>query len=305
MGQETEQKAVLTINGSDGTGTTGIQADIRTLQALGVHPFTAITTITMQNTLGIQEFHDLPAGVLGAQVEAIMDDVHPAVVKIGLIRNREQVHEVCRLLRKYRPLWVVYDPIETTTRGERLLTPELKEEIVRDLLPLCHVVKSRIRVGTLVDWDVHGMRGIFAAAIAAWLCAGSGEETSVREAVAYVNRQAALSVHPEGRGAEHYNELLRLIGQHCRRHGDVQFYAEQMNVSPRYLSQITRRMADVSPKTLIEQQQVGELKVALLDSDRTVQEIAYEYGFRTQSHFARFFRKLTGMTPTEYKRNNQ
>lgn len=61
MNTEKEQRAVLAINGSDGTGASGIQAHIRTIQSLGGTPLTAITTITMQNTLGIQEFYDLPA----------------------------------------------------------------------------------------------------------------------------------------------------------------------------------------------------------------------------------------------------
>lgn len=305
MEQEPRQKAVLTINGSDGTGASGIQADIRTLDSLGVMPVTSITTITMQNTLGIQEFHDLPADVLSSQVEAIMDDVRPTVVKIGLLRNREQMLEICRLLRKYHPQWVVYDPVETTTRGERLLTAVLKTEIANQLLPLCDVVTSRIDVNGRVDWNVHGVRGVFAAAIAAYLCRGFEFDEAVHEAVAYVRHQSVMSVRLEGRGAEHYNELLRLISCHCHLHNDVQFYADRMNVSPRYLSQITRRMADVTPKTLIEQHLVLRIKASLLNTDHTIQEIAFEYGFRSQSHFAKFFRKVEGLTPTDYRRNNR
>ena len=305
MENKINSNAVLAVNGSDGTGTAGIQADIRTLESLGVTPVTAITTVTMQNTLGIQEFYDLPAPVLATQMEAVLDDVQPAAVKIGLLRNSGQMREVCRLLRKYRPAWVVYDPIETTTRGERLLSEEMKAEIADHLLPLCDVVTSHLDTEGQAALDIHGMRGVFAAAIAAHLCRGLSREEAISEALAYVNHQSALAVRLEGRGAEHYNELLRIIAACCRQHSEVQYYADRMNVSPRYLAQITRRMADVTPKALIERHLVRQMEASLLNSDRSVQEIAYEYGFRTQSHFARFFRKLTGMTPTEYKRNKQ
>lgn len=303
MNRDKEQKAILTINGSDGSGTSGIQADIRTIQSLGATALTAITTITMQNTLGIQEFYDLPAPLLARQIEAVMDDVPPRVVKIGLLRDHAQLNVLCQLLERYKPEWVVYDPIETTTRGERLVSEDMKNDITNRLLPLCHIVTNRIEVHNLAYWSVHGLRGIFAAAIATLLCLGRTREEAIREAMTYANRQAALSQRLEGRGAERYNELLSLIAQHCKRHNDVQFYAKQMNVSPRYLAQITRRMAQVSPKYLIEQQLISRLKVAMESSDLTIQQVAYEYGFNTQSHFTRFFKKLTGVTPTEFRRD--
>ena len=151
--KEDGNHAVLTITGSDGTGGAGIQADIRTITSLGGTPLSAITTVTVQNTLGIQEFYDLPPQVLEQQVEAIIDDVRPAAVKIGMLRNRGQLEVVLRILRKYGLQWVVYDPVELTTRGERLVGEQLKQEIRKELLPLCSVVTSQLRVESLVDWD--------------------------------------------------------------------------------------------------------------------------------------------------------
>lgn len=296
-----EGHAVLTINGSDGAGVTGIQADIDTIRALGGVPLTAITTITMQNTLGIQEFYDLPAEVFAKQVEAVMDDMHPQAVKIGMLRSTGQLQAVCRLLAKYQPRWVVYDPVATTTRGEQLISDELKQAIIEQLLPQCNIVTTRIHAQGLVEWDIHGIRGLFAVAIATFLTMGHSQEDAIREAIAYANRQAALSQHIEGRGADLYNELLNLISRHCRQHNDVQFYADRMNVSPRYLAQVTRRMAAVTPKQLIDEQLLQQLKVALQSSDRPIKEIAFDYGFASQSHFTKFFRKQTGMTPSEFK----
>lgn len=296
-----EEHAVLTINGSDGAGVTGIQADIDTIRALGGVPLTAITTITMQNTLGIQEFYDLPAEVFAKQVEAVMDDMHPQAVKIGMLRSTGQLQAVCRLLAKYQPRWVVYDPVATTTRGEQLISDELKQAIIEQLLPQCNIVTTRIHAQGLVEWDIHGIRGLFAVAIATFLTMGHSQEDAIREAIAYANRQAALSQHIEGRGADLYNELLNLISRHCRQHNDVQFYADRMNVSPRYLAQVTRRMAAVTPKQLIDEQLLQQLKVALQSSDHPIKEIAFDYGFASQSHFTKFFRKQTGMTPSEFK----
>ncbi len=296
-----EGHAVLTINGSDGAGVTGIQADIDTIRALGGVPLTAITTITMQNTLGIQEFYDLPAEVFAKQVEAVMDDMHPQAVKIGMLRSTGQLQAVCRLLAKYQPRWVVYDPVATTTRGEQLISDELKQAIIEQLLPQCNIVTTRIHAQGLVEWDIHGIRGLFAVAIATFLTMGHSQEDAIREAIAYANRQAALSQHIEGRGADLYNELLNLISRHCRQHNDVQFYADRMNVSPRYLAQVTRRMAAVTPKQLIDEQLLQQLKVALQSSDHSIKEIAFDYGFASQSHFTKFFRKQTGMTPSEFK----
>lgn len=299
--RETENRRVLTVTGSDGTGGAGIQADIRVITALGGTPLSAITTVTVQNTLGIQEFYDLPPQVLEQQLEAIVDDVRPAAVKIGMLRNRGQLEVVVRTLRRYGLQWVVYDPVETTSSGERLVDERLKQEIRERLLPLCSVVTSRLRVERLVDWEKHGVRGVFSSAIATCLALGMTKEEAVREAMAYANRQAAMASHLEGRGARLYNDLLSLIARHCREHSDVQYYADQMNVSSHYLAQVTRRMAAVSPKQLIDEYLLKELKVALLGRDLTIQEVAYRYGFTSQSHFTKFFRKLTGETPTEFR----
>ena len=83
--------AILTITGSDSTGGSGVQADIKTISALGGYAVSAITSITVQNTLGIQEFYDIPADIVAGQIEAIVNDVQPSVIKVGLIRDRKSV----------------------------------------------------------------------------------------------------------------------------------------------------------------------------------------------------------------------
>ena len=84
-------QTILTITGSDGSGGSGLQADIRCISELGGKVTSAITSITVQNTLGIQEFYDLPATTVRTQIEAILNDLQPQVVKIGLLRRIDVV----------------------------------------------------------------------------------------------------------------------------------------------------------------------------------------------------------------------
>ena len=74
-----ETKPILTVTGSDSTSGSGVQADIKTISALGGYAVSAITSVTVQTTLGIQEFHDLPAKIVEGQIEAVMNDVEPEV----------------------------------------------------------------------------------------------------------------------------------------------------------------------------------------------------------------------------------
>ena len=95
------KQSILTITGSDGTGGSGIQADIRCISELGGTVTSVVTSITVQNTLGIQEFYDLPAPIVREQIEAIFNDLQPQVVKVGLMRNIEVVEVVAEMIRKY------------------------------------------------------------------------------------------------------------------------------------------------------------------------------------------------------------
>ena len=114
---------ILTITGSDGTGGSGVQADIRLIGALGGAAASAITSITVQNTLGIQEFHDLPASVVRQQVEAIINDLQPQVIKIGLVRRIDVVEMLADVLKRYQPKHIIYAPVLTSTKGEQLVLP--------------------------------------------------------------------------------------------------------------------------------------------------------------------------------------
>ena len=138
-----QDNTILTITGSDPTGESGIQADIKYISELGLTAVSAITTVTLQNTLGIQEFHDLPASVVGGQIEALVNDVQPKVVKIGMMRRVETIQTVVEALRRYTPAFVVYDPVLFSSRGDRLMGDEALGIVRRRLFPFCSVIVVR------------------------------------------------------------------------------------------------------------------------------------------------------------------
>lgn len=120
---------ILTITGSDSTGGSGVQADIRTISELGGYAVSAITSITVQNTLGIQAFFDIPAEIVSGQIEAIMNDIQPSIVKVGMIRRVETLEVVIDALTKYRPDYIIYAPAIWSSNGDALMTEDVVSQI--------------------------------------------------------------------------------------------------------------------------------------------------------------------------------
>jgi len=121
-----------------------LQADVRTITALGCHAVSAITTITIQNTLGIQCFYDIPCDIVAAQIEAIVNDVQPTVIKIGMIRSVEMLNVIVNTIVKYKPKHVVFDPVISSFLKEKLMSryeenKELVMNEVRKLLDKCNL----------------------------------------------------------------------------------------------------------------------------------------------------------------------
>ena len=124
---------VLSITGSDSTGKAGIQADIKTISAMGGYALTAVTSVTVQNSKGIQHIHDLPPEIIVSQVRAIIDDVHPKSIKIGLIRDASLVKPLRDEIVACRN--IVCDPGIMSSDGTLLTTIEAVEEIRRHIIP--------------------------------------------------------------------------------------------------------------------------------------------------------------------------
>lgn len=98
---------VLSIAGSDSSGGAGIQADIKAISALGSYAASVITSVTAQNTLGVQGIHPIPTDMVRQQVESVMEDLHPNAIKIGMVCDKAIALTIAQYIRKYQPRWVV------------------------------------------------------------------------------------------------------------------------------------------------------------------------------------------------------
>ena len=289
-------KPILTITGSDSTAGSGVQADIKTISELGGYAMSAITSITVQTTLGIQQFYDVPATIVAGQIDAVMNDFEPDVVKIGLIRREDTLEVVIKALQKYRPRHVILDSVVLSSHGDTLISREMHEAILHRLLPLCTLVVKKD------DGSKHGLSNRYSSAVAVFLSQGLSPEEAESKAKAYINTQIMRASDLQGRSSELYNELLDAIVEHHRKASDVRFYADLLNVSSRYLAQVTRRISGKSPKAIIDDYLIHEIELQLKSTDNTVQEIAYWFGFSSQAHFTKFFKKLKGISPTEFRK---
>jgi hydroxymethylpyrimidine kinase/phosphomethylpyrimidine kinase len=149
---------VLSIAGTDPTGGAGIQADLKSIAALGGYGMAVVTALVVQNTRGVRSVHVPPAAFLGEQLDAVSDDVEIDAVKIGMLANAELAGVVSEWLAAVRPPLVVLDPVIVATSGDRLLTPD-GEETVRRLCAQAHLVTPNLaELGVLVgaptaaDW---------------------------------------------------------------------------------------------------------------------------------------------------------
>lgn len=314
---------ILTITGSDSTGGSGVQADIKTISELGGYAVSAITSITVQNTLGIQEFFDVPAEIVSGQIEAIMNDIQPTIVKVGMIRRVETLGVVIDALTKYRPDYIIYTPAIWSSNGDALMTEDVVSQIKYRLLPLCSVVVARKKENDIILQDTkllrmaedngmkvfqldnansHGLTNRFSSALAVYLNQGKKMEDALAMAQDFINVELTRESNLQGRSSELYNQFISQVNNFCRTYSDVHFYADQLNVSSRYLAQVTRRISCKTPKAIIDEYIVKEIERELSTTTHTVQEIANTFGFSSQAHLTKFFKKMRGLTPSEYRK---
>ena len=318
-----ELQPILTITGSDSTGGSGVQADIKTISELGGYAVSAITSITVQNTLGIQEFFDVPAEIVSGQIEAIMNDIQPSVVKVGMIRKVETLDVIIDALTKYRPDYIVYAPAIWSSNGDALMTEDVVSQIKYRLLPLCSAVVARKKENDIMLQDSkllrraedgglcvfmldnansHGLINRFSSALSVYLTQGKKMEEALAMAQDFINVEWARERNLQGRSSDLYSQFISQVVNYCRTYSDVHFYADQLNVSSRYLAQVTRRISGKTPKNIIDEYIVKEIERELTTTTHTVQEIANSFGFSSQAHLTKFFKKMNGTTPSLYRK---
>jgi hydroxymethylpyrimidine/phosphomethylpyrimidine kinase len=147
---------VLTIAGSDSGGGAGIQADLKTFSALGCFGTSAITAITVQNTLGVTGIHSIPPEIVAGQIRAVMDDIQPAAIKIGMIHSPDLALAIAATLKNYPDVPVVLDPVMVATSGDRLIESATISIIKEKLFPLASLVTPNLdEAAILADMPLH------------------------------------------------------------------------------------------------------------------------------------------------------
>ena len=126
---------VLTIAGSDPSGGAGIQADIKAITALGGYAASAITALTIQNTLGVTGIFAVPPLVVSEQIAVVMEDIAPPSIKIGMVKDATIVRHIAEAIKKYQPAFIVYDPVMVSTSGHQLIDDDVIETIEKELIP--------------------------------------------------------------------------------------------------------------------------------------------------------------------------
>ncbi len=134
----------LTIAGSDSGGGAGIQADIKTMSALGVFGMSAITAITAQNTVEVSEIFAVPAETVKAQIVAVMDDIGADAVKIGMIYLPQTACMIAEMLDRYKPACTVLDPVLVSSTQHMLYAKGCKEIIEEELMKRVTLITPNI-----------------------------------------------------------------------------------------------------------------------------------------------------------------
>ena len=145
-----EYVRVLSIAGSDSGGGAGIQADLKTIAALGCYGMTAITALTAQNTLGVRSIHGVPPQMLRDQIDAVIEDIGVHAVKIGMLHSPEIVLTVAQAIDRHDLKSVVLDPVMVATSGAVLIDSPAITVLVRELFRRATVVTPNLDEAALL-----------------------------------------------------------------------------------------------------------------------------------------------------------
>ena len=136
---------VLTIAGSDSGGGAGIQADIKSISATGSYAASAITAVTVQNTLGVEAVHPVPIDIISAQIRCVLSDIGADAVKLGMLHSAEVVLAVRDALVSIGATKnIVLDPVMVSTSGHRLIEESAIRVLAAELIPLARVITPNI-----------------------------------------------------------------------------------------------------------------------------------------------------------------
>lgn len=143
---------VLTIAGSDSGGGAGIQADLKTMMAFGVHGMSVICAVTAQNSVGVQGYWELPPDAVRAQLDSVLSDIGVQAVKTGMLASARLVETVADVLADVG-VPVVIDPVGVSKHGDSLLQADAVQAVKERLVPLATVVTPNL-------WEVEQLTGL-------------------------------------------------------------------------------------------------------------------------------------------------
>ena len=350
---------ILTISGSDGIGSSGIQADIKTITSLGGDAMTVITCMALNDGKGTK-WHTLHEDVITDQARTIMGTMHPKAVKVGLIRDPLTIKNIRDEIVGCKR--IVCAPGIFASDGSQLIDDESVQAIISYLIPESTLLMLRcneaekilgmritsdddmlkaakklkelgaewvmLRGGQLAEgrltallygegtehfftsyniqgWKKHGVGSALSAAITTRLGMGDDVPTAIKNAHEYVHSCVVYAVSDEKqslRAKDIYNEFISIVAEFYKKEHSVAFYADKLNITTRYLSQVTDKTVGISPKQVISNYLINEAKILLSNSRLTIQEISNRLGFSSQTMFCKFFKGQEKYTPTEYRR---
>ena len=187
----------LTIAGSDPSGGAGLQADLKTFSALGVYGATAITAVTVQNTVGVKYVHALPPQVVYDQITTVMEDIDVDAAKIGMVNDAATLDAIVRALTVQRPKFMVVDPVMVSTSGCALMQPDALAITKERLLPMADLVTPNLpEAWTLAGNDSSvdaAAQAILGLGVKALLIKGGHAEGKIKTDYLYIYKGGSIS----------------------------------------------------------------------------------------------------------------
>lgn len=190
---------VFTIAGSDSSGGAGIQADIKTMSAIGCYGMSAITSLTAQNTTGVRSIMPVTPQVVADQIDMVMEDIPPLAIKIGMLCNAEVAATVAERMEHYRPKNLVLDPVMVSTSGSMLLEQDAVEIVTKRLFPLAILItpnqhEARVLTGE-TDADLQAQALLKMGASNVLIKGGDTDRTDVKIDYLYIdNRPESITL---------------------------------------------------------------------------------------------------------------
>lgn len=187
----------LTIAGSDPSGGAGLQADLKTFSALGVYGATAITAVTVQNTVGVKYVHALPPQVVYDQITTVMEDIDVDAAKIGMVNDAATLDAIVRALTVQRPKFLVVDPVMVSTSGCALMHPDALAIMKERLLPMADLVTPNLpEAWTLAGNDSSvdaAAQAILGLGVKTLLIKGGHAEGKIKTDYLYIYKGGSIS----------------------------------------------------------------------------------------------------------------